>query len=59
MKIYKITGSEVLFPKYIKAENKVQILEDINEYISQSNKHNSKYNQGYDIVEISTVVDNK
>ena len=59
MKIYKITGSEVLFPKYIKAENKVQVLEDINEYISQSNKLNSKYNQGYDIVEISTMVDNK
>ena len=59
MKIYKITGSEVLFPKYIKAENKVQVLEDINEYISQSNKPNNKYNQGYDIVEISTMVDNK
>ena len=59
MKIYKITGSEVLFPKYIKAENKVQVLEDIDEYISQSNKLNNKYNQGYDIVEISTMVDNK
>ena len=59
MKIYKITGSEVLFPKYIKAENKTQLLEDINEYISQSNKLNNKYNQEYDIVEISTMVDNK
>lgn len=59
MKIYKITGSEVLFPKYIKAENKTQVLEDINEYISQSNKLNNKYNQEYDIVEISTMVDNK
>lgn len=58
MKIYKITGSEVLFPKYVKAESKAQVVDDIKEYIHPSTSTNG-YSQGYDIVEISTVVDNK
>ena len=53
MKIYKITGGEIIFPKYIQAENKSQAVDKLD---LPPNKLNLS-NQEYDIVEISQKVD--
>ena len=53
MKIYKITGGEIVFPKYVQAESKSQAVDKLD---LPPNKPNLS-NQGYDIVEISQTVD--
>lgn len=55
MKIYKITGGEILFPKYVQAESKSQAVEQLD---LPPNKPNLS-NQGYDVVEISQKVDKR